>query len=276
MHRHRLPWPVSLRDLGWLILQYVISRQKAEGIQAKFDSGRTCLIDAFVKEERILNSIPRVDQAHYLSAAQTMKSRFQDGTRERVFEVLEEWEQEQVARRSTKERLPDVSEGRTASKVRARPVCVLVGHAGTGKSAIASEFAERLEQHGRLGASFFFNRGVKDLNSPSKVSATNAMQLLRSQSALRIPVVEAARGHVSSVTLQQLENEYEDLLSKPLATLHPDHPPIFVVVDALDECTEDGPQLVPHLLLLLLSCAARPDSPLRLSLTSRPEPHYVH
>ena len=185
-----------------------------------------------------------------------MKARFQAGTRERIFEALEYC-------------IGDIT---TVSK----PVCVLVGQAGTGKSTIASEFAKRLEQRGRLGASFFFTRGMKDLNSPSKVFATIAMQLARRHPAFRIPVVEAAREHVTTATLQQLEKEYEYLLLKPIAALPPDHPPIIVVIDALDECTEDGPELLFTLLRLLLSCAARPGSPLRVFLTSRPEPHYIH
>ena len=47
-------------------------------------------------------------------------------------------------------------------------------------------------------------------------------------------------------------------------------------MDALDECTEGGQELVPTLLRLLLTCAARPGCPLRVLLTSRPEPHYIH
>ena len=207
-----------------------------------------------------MRSIPRSEGAHYLSAANTMKARFQQGTREQVFEALAEWE-----------------EGQTA-QARLQPVCVFVGEAGTGKSTIASEFAKRLEARDppALGASFFFTRGVEDLNSPTKFFSTIASQLARSQSALRIPVVNAAREHFNTSTLQQLENEFQDLILKPISTLPPSHPPFFVVIDALDECTEDGPELVPLLLRLLLSCAIREGSPMRVFLTSRPEPHYIH
>ncbi len=43
------------------------------------------------EEEGILNSVPRADGAHYLSAANTMKARLQEGTGERIFESLDEW-----------------------------------------------------------------------------------------------------------------------------------------------------------------------------------------
>ncbi|RDX53987.1 hypothetical protein OH76DRAFT_1415519 [Lentinus brumalis] len=210
------------------------------------------------EEERVLNSIPRADGALYGSATNAMKARFLEGTREQIFGWLEEWVEGHAARTGT------------------HPICVLVGEAGTGKSTIASEFSKRLEKQGRLGASFFFTRGTQDLNSPAKVFSTVASQLARSQPSLRVPVADAAREHLKRGALQQLEQEFEDLVRRPLSTLSSsDHAPIFVIVDALDECTEEGPTLVPTLLRLLLS-AAVPPSPLRVFLTSRPEPHYIH
>ncbi len=207
--------------------------------------------------EQILNSIPRAESAHYRSATNVMKAGFKEGTRERVFAVLGQWELEQTSR------LPS------------KPICVFAGEAGTGKSTIASEFSKRLQEHGHLGASFFFTRGVEDVNSPRKFFSTVAWQLARSHLALRDQIIDAAREHLKVAPLQRLEHECKDLLEEPLNTLSPSHPPIFVVVDALDECTEEGPHLVPTLLRLLLSCAVRPGSPLRVFLTSRPEPHYI-
>ncbi|TFK84423.1 hypothetical protein K466DRAFT_602002 [Polyporus arcularius HHB13444] len=210
------------------------------------------------EEERVLNSIPRADGALYGSATNAMKARFVEGTRQQIFWWLEEWVAGHAARTGT------------------HPICVLVGEAGTGKSTIASEVSKRLEKQGRLGASFFFTRGMQDLNSPAKFFSTIASQLARSQLSLRIPVADAAREHFRRGALQQLEQEFEDLVRRPLSTLSlSDHAPIFIIVDALDECTEEGATLVPTLLRLLLS-AAVPPSPLRVFLTSRPEPHYIH
>ncbi|TFK79096.1 hypothetical protein K466DRAFT_668231 [Polyporus arcularius HHB13444] len=199
------------------------------------------------EEERVLDSIPRATDAHYLSAANTMKARLQPGTREQIFARLEKWEEGQFAEHCTQ-----------------LPVFVLVGEAGTGKSTIASEFAKRLQGRGRLGASFFFTRGVQELNSPRKVFSTIASQLARSQPALRGLIVDAAREHLKTAPLQQLEREFEHLIHQPLSALPSSHPPIFVVVDALDECTEDGQELIPVLLRLLLTASAKPGWPLRV------------
>ncbi|TFK79852.1 hypothetical protein K466DRAFT_605818, partial [Polyporus arcularius HHB13444] len=214
------------------------------------------------EEEGILNMIPRVDRAHYLSDANAMKARLQEGTRERIFESLNEWVEAQLL----------------AAGDSTQPVRVLVGEAGTGKSTVASEFAKRLKERGLLGASFFFTRGLTDLNSPTKFFSTVAWQLAQSQPVLRRPVVDAAREHLKTGALLQLEIQFKDLVEKPLSSLTDSepHPPIFVVVDGLDECTEEGPQLVPSLLRLLLSAAVRPGSPLRVFLASRPEPQYIY
>ncbi|KAI0699645.1 hypothetical protein C8T65DRAFT_742458 [Cerioporus squamosus] len=211
------------------------------------------------EEESVLNNMPRADDANFLSAANATKARLQEGTRKKILQRLEEWEEGQFAAKG------------------AHPVCVLVGEAGTGKSTIASEFSKRLKQRGRLGATFFFTRGLQDLNSPRKVFSTIASQLARSQPALRSHIVDAAREHLNTATVQQLEREFEDLIRRPISAISSSsHAPIFIVVDALDECTEEGPELVPNLLQLLLSAAVGPGSPLRVFLTSRPEPHYIH
>ena len=205
-----------------------------------------------------MESIPRANDAHYRAAANAMKARLQVGTRDQLLQILEDWEQ-----------------GKT-TQAEPPPVFVLVGEAGTGKSTVASEFAKRLQSRNCLGASFFFTRGVQDLSSPKKFFSTLASQLARSQPALRVPIIDAVREHQKTAILQQLEHEFEDLIAKPISTLPPDHSPILIVVDALDECTEDGPELVPTLLRLLLLFAVRPGCPLRVFLTSRPEPHYIH
>ena len=176
----------------------------------------------WIEEEDILQSIPRAHDAPYISATNAGKARFQEGTRDLLFEAIESWEEEQIY-------------GYASTRL-----CALIGEAGTGKSTIASQFAKRLEERGRLGASFFFTRGKPDLNSPRKFFATIASQLAQTQPALRLPVIAAAREHLKVAVLQQLEKEFHDLLEEPLSALPASHPPIFIIIDALDECGDAG------------------------------------
>ena len=212
-----------------------------------------------VEREQVLRDIPRAEGAQFDSAANVAKTSFQDGTRTELLGLLEEWEEAQY----------------DSTVTDAPRVFLLTGEAGTGKSTVASEFAKRLRKRARLIVSFFFARGMKDLNSPAKFFSTISLQLAGLDSPLREHIVNAARAHLRLGALQQLQVEYEDLLQTPLSKLPPSHPPIFLVVDGLDECTEMGPELVPELLKLLISCATTPGSPLRLLLTSRPVPQYI-
>ncbi|KAJ6499823.1 hypothetical protein DFH09DRAFT_1102896 [Mycena vulgaris] len=62
------------------------------------------------------------------------------------------------------------------------PMLWLHGPAGSGKSAIAQSFCQKLEEKGRLGASFFFKRGHSSRGHAKRLFATIAYQL-----ALRLP-----------------------------------------------------------------------------------------
>lgn len=210
-------------------------------------------------DEQVLRDIPRAEGAHYDSAANSAKSFFQEGTRTELLQLLDQWQEAQY----------------DSTVTDAQPVFLLTGEAGTGKSTVAYEFAKRLRKRERLMASFFFIRGLKDLNSPSKFFSTVSSQLAGLESPLREHIISSARKHRRFGDLRQLQTEYEDLLQTPLSKLPPSHPPIFLLVDGLDECTEMGPELVPELLKLLISCATTPGSPLRLLFTSCPVPQYI-
>ena len=158
-----------------------------------------------------------------------------------------------------------------------KPVCFLIGHAGMGKSTIASEFCRRYASE--LGASFLFRRGDPALGTTAQVFPTLADQLAKSRNELRRHIVEATRKHLENGRSQQMEYVVRDLLVEPLrvaadaGTLRR----IFIVIDALDECNESHsqPELVPQCLRLLISCARQHPTFLRLLITSRPEPPHI-
>lgn len=182
----------------------------------------------------------------------TNKSEFVEGTRVEIFDELDHW---------VSGRTPNVSD---------RPICILSGGAGTGKSTIASEFARRLHEESRLGASFFFVRGVEELASARLFFPTLAYQLAQSQQIIRPHIADAARKHLKQGKNQQIKYEAENLVRDPLLAVGKQHPPLFIVVDALDECTEEASNLVPTMLELLTACAHEAPFPLRIFLTSRP------
>ncbi|KAI0702224.1 hypothetical protein C8Q76DRAFT_802514 [Earliella scabrosa] len=218
-------------------------------------------------DQRILRDLHPLDGASYRSGDNAGKAHYLQTTRKNVFRALHVWA-EDCSNAGAKHR-----------------VLVLVGAAGMGKSTIASEFCRRLDKSKRLGASFFFTRGPQGLNSVLPFFNTIAFQLATLQpDLLHDAIVSAAREHLlkgGGSQQQQLEYACEDLVRGPLGQLSESesestpHSPIFVVVDALDECTAEDIDAVPTLLKLLLSCTEFPSSPLRILLTSRPEPDSV-
>ncbi|KAH9912098.1 uncharacterized protein BXZ73DRAFT_107644 [Epithele typhae] len=87
--------------------------------------------------------------------------------------------------------------------VSTRTICVLTGAPGLGKSTIAAEFARRLGR--RLGASFFFARGIADTSSTRLFFRTIAYQLAHSQGDLHDVFAKAVR---------DLIHDMDDLLPK--------------------------------------------------------------
>ena len=160
-----------------------------------------------------------------------------------------------------------------------KPICFLIGAAGMGKSTIASEFCRRYEEE--LGASFFFKRNDANVGSTRTFFTTLAYQLAHcSWKDLRSHIAQAAERHSQGGHSQQMEYAVKDLLDTPLKNAEDAgsvRSQVFIVVDALDECTESStqPDLIPECLRLLVCCALRHPSTFRLLLTSRPVPNHV-
>ena len=205
--------------------------------------------------DRVLEAIPHAD-AGYRAAVNSSKSAFVQGTRIELFNDLFSWVNGLRADISTKS------------------VCILSGGAGMGKSTIASEFARRLHHVHRLGASFFFVRGMEDLASTRLFFSTVAYQLAHSQKTIRPHIIDAARDHLKHGKNQQMKYEAQNLLHGPLLAVDEQHPPLFLIVDALDECMENASEQVPEMLELLMSCVRDAPFPVRVFLTSRPM-HFV-
>jgi WD40 repeat protein len=151
----------------------------------------------------------------------------------------------------------------------------LNGLAGTGKSTIARTICQHLAETGLLGASFFFSRQVAERRHAANVVRTIAYQLARKQSVFADALsatLQDAPDLASAQGLQKLTNE---LLFNPDAVIAADAR-LILVLDALDECSEDssgrpGGELVPLLLRGLLQHSGR----IKLLLTSRAEPEIV-
>jgi hypothetical protein len=147
----------------------------------------------------------------------------------------------------------------------------LCGKAGTGKSTISRTVAQKLDDDGLLGASFFFKRGRADRSHAKLLFPTIARQL----ADLFPDVSHAIAASVDQDSLlwnKYLSTQFESLLLQPLQNVDPDslaYADVVVVIDALDEC--DNIQDIGTTLLLLSRVEAITSLRLRIFVTSRPE-----
>ncbi|KZV85217.1 hypothetical protein EXIGLDRAFT_753420 [Exidia glandulosa HHB12029] len=157
------------------------------------------------------------------------------------------------------------------------PFYVLTGGAGTGKSAIAYAVAESAKQRrvrgeaGQLAASFFFTRGLDGLDSASTVFTTLAHQMLASLSALHPSAKQVLEEYNRLGERPKMEIQAEYLFVRLLSQLPPDHVPIVIVLDAVDECTDTDQ--AKRILKLMMDGLSKISSAVRIFVTSRPEVH---
>ncbi|KIJ50383.1 hypothetical protein M422DRAFT_777108 [Sphaerobolus stellatus SS14] len=147
---------------------------------------------------------------------------------------------------------------------------IVSGGAGTGKSTIAYTVAEKLEKNGMLGASFFFARDSKDVSDTKHLVSSLARQVASYHPHIRPKIAEAIRRRRASSGVT-LFDEFHQLILEPLASLPPNSPTIFFVIDALDECLD---QINSNNLFDIVAMELKGRSlPLKIFLTGRPNAH---
>lgn len=142
--------------------------------------------------------------------------------------------------------------------------------AGTGKSTISLTVAEEYSEKGRLGASFFFERGGGDLASTKLFATTISRQLQDFSKSLR-NLVRKITSTSELVYSSGLASQWEKLVLRPLSELKGQscESPVLIVIDALDEC--DSQEAAALLIGLLAKLADLENIHIRILVTSRPE-----
>jgi len=150
---------------------------------------------------------------------------------------------------------------------RQRPIYILYGIAGIGKSTVAKTLAERAAARRILGSSFFFSRDEHSRKTAKSFFQTVAYQLAHrySEFAVRInKVLEEDR----NVAQRDPQRQFDLLIREPLL-IRVGREPILIVIDALDECKSQDAELI----LTLLSQNIQNFAHLKVFITARPEQH---
>ncbi|KAJ7047931.1 hypothetical protein C8F04DRAFT_1060583 [Mycena alexandri] len=148
-----------------------------------------------------------------------------------------------------------------------RPILWLHGPAGSGKSAVAQSFCQKLKDEGRLGGTFFFKRG-----HPSRGNANQLFPTLAYQLALHVPELKE---HISravendpAVVYRSLCDQLQQLIIEPCRDLTQ---PVSLVIDGLDEAA--GHDIQQEVVRSISRVVSREHLPLRFFVASRPEAH---
>lgn len=147
----------------------------------------------------------------------------------------------------------------------------LCGKAGTGKSTISRTVAQKFDDDGLLGASFFFKRGRADRSHAKLFFPTIARQIADLSQDLA-QLVAAALDRNSFLCDLCIETQFNSLFLEPLQNVDQHNfssASIVLVIDALDEC--DNSKSIKTILRLLSTAEAVTSVCLRIFVTSRAE-----
>ncbi|KAJ7882699.1 hypothetical protein B0H13DRAFT_1629357, partial [Mycena leptocephala] len=187
--------------------------------------------------------------AFYDSAERFPQPRCHPETRKKLLDVLWNWACDEHDKRHSS-------------------ILWLHGPAGSGKSAIAQSFCQRLRDGGRLGGSFFFKRGHSSRGNAKKLFPTIAYQLallpeLKSLISQRIE-------NDPAIVDRSLSDQLQELIVEPCQNSSLAQP-VSVVIDGLDEC--DGEEIQQEVLRSIGNAVHQEDFPILFFIASRPECH---
>ena len=193
-----------------------------------------------IADTLVLNTCPRARGAGYRHGD---RQGCLTGTREVILDEIESWTKDSDA----------------------SPIYWLNGLAGTGKSTIAQTTAERLFADGRLGASFFCSRDFKDRSDLRLIFPTLSFQLAYRYPDFRSVLVSLLQSD-PDVGYESLHNQMESLIVTPLKDKGIS---TVIVIDALDECTDNEPQSA---ILSVMGRLVEEIPKVKFFITGRPEP----
>lgn len=144
------------------------------------------------------------------------------------------------------------------------------GLGGTGKTTVARSVSEWCEKHGVLGGSFFCSKSDAECSDPNLIFLTLCRQLCAHHEPFKTKV-EAVLARDPNIVNSGPYRQFEELIVEPLEALDSPFPRSVFVLDALDECKNEGAKST--ILSVIAKFIARIAKFLFFIITSRPEDH---
>lgn len=128
----------------------------------------------------------------------------------------------------------------------------LHGPSGTGKSVIAYTLASRCRQKDTLAGSFFFSPRHANCRSARSLVIALAYQLGLSQPQAKENIIEALDSDPGIISpSRDLREQFARLLIEPLKAVDRRSPSRVFIIDAIDQCQDQVPELISLLTRLL-------------------------
>ena len=147
------------------------------------------------------------------------------------------------------------------------PVFWINGSAGTGKTTLAYTFADECRRRGIPITSFFCSRDFADRSNPNLIFASIAHHLAQTFPSFGVRLAEVLRSN-PQLASASVPYQLEKLIINPLQSTRDSFRLCLIVIDALDECKDEG---TTSIILSSLSRYVSEISPLKIFVTSRPE-----
>ncbi|KAJ2932275.1 hypothetical protein H1R20_g4824, partial [Candolleomyces eurysporus] len=134
-----------------------------------------------------------------------------------------------------------------------KPIYVLDGIAGIGKSTVAKTVAQHAAAINSLGATFFFSRDHADRQQAAGFVHTIAYQLACCDASYGKAIATAIDDHPESLH-KIIAQQFSVLVAKPLySMLEQRATPLVFVFDALDECAQPDASDILSLIITFVS-----------------------
>ncbi|KAJ7236333.1 hypothetical protein C8J57DRAFT_1088195 [Mycena rebaudengoi] len=144
----------------------------------------------------------------------------------------------------------------------------LYGPAGSGKSAVAQSFCQRL-MDGRLGGSFFFKRGHPSRGNARRLFPTIAYQLALLRPELK-QIISQIIENDPAIVDRSFSKQLQDFIIGPCQNSCLSQP-VSIIIDGLDEC--DGEDIQREVLRSIGNVVCQERVPILFFIASRRESH---
>ena len=197
------------------------------------------------KADKVLRSLSK---SQFTGDIEYHAQRFQEGTREWIFQRVENWLNDQTS---------------------SNRVMVISGNAGMGKSVISAVICKRMQNAGRLSGSHFCQHNNVRYRKPQLMLQSLAIHLSYTLPEYKKALTEQlSRNLGMELNSMGVEELFSLLFKEPLSTVTDPERNILMVIDGLDESEYQGRN---DLLDVIANQFSRLPQWIRFFVTTRPE-----